>query len=151
AWLAWSYGVRALAITACAVIGAALACGYALPVALPNGSPPTGVLPDSAAAGVAPVAPAPFRFLEIARGETVRIARLRAFRTTLTNELGEPQWFLIAACGAIGSLALAGLIARLLGPIGTTDCWLTLAEQAPSQPAPAAGRLTTAQLALAGA
>ena len=43
----------------------------------------------------------PQHFLEIESGGTVKMAKLRALRTTVLDERGQPQWFMIGACVAV--------------------------------------------------
>ncbi len=52
------------------------------------------------------------QFFEIESSGGAKAARLRAIKTTVTNEMGEPQWFLIAACVALGVLSLIGVVSQ---------------------------------------
>ena len=136
-WIARSFGFGVLARAAPIVVGAALAIGYAVPIALPN---------------LASHAIDSRKFFEIESGGGAKAARIRMLKTTVTNDMSEPQWFLIGACGALGGLALVGLVARGLGQRGTIDYWMTRAS---AQPALSAGpawnkSLSAPQRALAG-
>jgi len=115
-----------------------IGCGYALPFSLPGRSTDAGQ---------------PRSFLEIEAGGTVKTARLRAIRTTLTNEMGQRQWFHIGACVVLAGLSLVGLFSRALGQIADPDHWMTGSAAAlpRSTDSPWNKALTTPQIALAGA
>jgi uncharacterized membrane protein YraQ (UPF0718 family) len=136
-WISRSFGFGVLVRTAPIVVGAALTIGYTLPIALPN---------------LASHAIDSRNFFEIESGGGAKAARIRMLKTTVINDMSEPQWFLIGACGALGGLALAGLVARGLGPRGTVDYWMTRASAQPASSAgPAWNRsLTPPQRSLAG-
>jgi len=136
-WIARSFGIGVLLRTAAIVVGGVLAIGYALPIALPN---------------LAAHATESRKFFEIESGGGAKAARIRMLKTTVTNDMTEPQWFLIGACGALGGLALVGLVARGVGRRGTIDYWMTRPSV---QPVSTAGPswnmpLSAPQRALAG-
>ncbi len=137
AWIAQTFGIRILTRVAPALVGAVLVVGYALPIALVSR---------------APQATAGRRLLEIESGGGVKSARIRALKTTVMNDMGEPQWFLIVACSALGGLALTGLVARAAGQRGTVDYWMTCAGSQPSDERNAGWnkQLTAPHLVLAG-
>jgi hypothetical protein len=118
AWIARTFGIRVLIRAAPVVVGAGLIVGYALPFALVSR---------------APQAMLGRRLLEIESGGGVRTARIRALKTTVMNDMSEPQLFLIGAGCVLGGLVLTGLVARAVGQRGTVDYWMTRAVSQPSQ------------------
>jgi uncharacterized membrane protein YraQ (UPF0718 family) len=108
-WIGRTFGWGVLIRAGSCIIAAVLAIGYVLPISLPN-------LDSQGAKSRI--------FFEIEAGGGRKAARVRMLKTTLNNEMGEPQWFLIGSCGALGGLALVGLSARALGERGTVDYWM---------------------------
>jgi uncharacterized membrane protein YraQ (UPF0718 family) len=109
-WIMAVYGFRTFAIVIPLLVVGALALGSTLPVSLPN------TTTDGFRA---------CHFLEIEARGGYKVARARAMRTTVTNDTGEPQWFLIGASAALGAIWLAGLITNFLGEKGTVSYVMT--------------------------
>jgi hypothetical protein len=136
AWILRSLGWRMLVGTIVLVPGMVLALGYALPFSHPN--PVASSVHDR-------------QFFEIESSGGAKAAQLRAIKTTVTNEMGEPQWLLIAACIALGGLALIGVASHAIGKRGSVSYWMANA----AEPTPIASSslnmpLTAPQLTLAG-
>ena len=119
-WIAWVYGLRVAAYVIPLLIAATLVVGYALPLFLPN-------LPPDAAQGR--------HFLEIESSSGAEIARARALEDTIVNDRGEPQWFEIGACAALGVLVLVGIVCRVIGDVASPHYQMTRpAKQTAGQP-----------------
>ncbi len=90
-WIACSLGWRILAGAIVLVAAMVMSFGYALPIRFlqchGEFRPRSSVF-------------------EIESSGGAKTARLQAIKTTVTNEMVEPQWFLIAACVALGVLSL---------------------------------------------
>lgn len=113
AWIAVVFGFRRLLMTTIIVIGGSIAVGCALPLSLPN-----AVSNHS-------------YFLEIESSGGYKVAKARAIRSTLTDDFGNPQWFLIAACAATGLLWLGGLVSSCVGKRGTISFAMAQGQLAP--------------------
>ena len=103
-WMLACYGARSLLFSMTILMGGALAIGYAAPITFPY------TVPEDVKN---------LHFLEIESSGGYRVAKARAIRATLTNDAGEPQWFLIGACAALGVFWLAGIVSSSLGERGT--------------------------------
>src|SRR5262245_56458814 len=136
AWIAWNCGFRAFLGTFALVTAIGIGCGYALPFPLPGTSTNTAQ---------------PHSLLEIEAGGTGKTARLRSVRTTVTNEMGQRQWFHIGACVVLAGLSLIGLFSRALGQAGSPDRWMTGSAAAVPPPTDSlwSRTLSTPQISLA--
>lgn len=115
-WIGWTYGLRLFFCTVPLVIVCSLAVGFAAPFSIPTS---------------APDASRDCHFLEIESSGGYKVAKARLIRTTLTNDAGEVQWFMVATCAVLAGFWLTGVASTFLGERGSLTHLMTRGEVRP--------------------